>query len=99
MMMPSEAASIGILVVALAVAGWRWRKTRAPYFLWLTWLVGDLVVREIHFSGTSPVFYIALSLILYIGLIYYSRMAEYFASPPLTLFSRKGTDPLDLRAA
>lgn len=149
MMMPSEAAAIGILVVALAVAWWRWRKTRAPYFLWLTWLVGDLVVREIHFTGTSSVFYIALILILYIGLIHYSRMAEYFASPTvltllafvavtyvltqaldahvlaflpqekiferpteelievvghlglllLTLFSRKGTDPLDLRAA
>jgi hypothetical protein len=149
MMLPLEIAAIAVLAVALATAWWRWRQTREPYFLWLTCLIGALIVREIHLDGTSPPFYIALVALFYIAVIRYPMMAEYFASPTvltliafvfftyalsqaldrhflafipheeiferpteefievvahmalvlLTIFSRKGTEPLRLRSA
>lgn len=144
-----EPAAIVILVVACAIAAWRWHGSREPYFLWLTCLVAALVVREIHLKGTSWIFDIGVPVLFYIAVRRYALMADYFASPRvLTLmafvwftyglsqlldwhvlafvpheryferpteecievighlavvllagWSRKGSDPLDLRAA
>ncbi len=79
-----ENTAVVSLIVFLLIALFRYHTHRSAALSWSIFLLAALLMREIHFSGTTTGVYVAMLLLLYVALRNFDQYTGFLDHPKVT---------------